>query len=82
MSDSRNVFRYKTYRPAKILLADGSVIDATVRDLSTKGARLEVANPKQVPADFFLMVQGSSERFGCHVVWQNGTNFGVQYLYN
>ena len=82
MSDSRTVFRYKTFRPAKIYPNDGRVIDVTVLDISTKGARLEATDPKQVPTDFFLIIQGSSERFRCHVVWRKGTSIGVQYLYN
>jgi len=60
----------------------GVVIGASVRDLSTKGACIEVADPREVPADFFLMIEGLSERFRCHVVWKNGAILGVQYLYN
>ena len=81
MSESRNVFRYKTHRSAKILPDNGRAIECLVRDLSTKGARLEVADPDQVPEHFFLLIQGSSERFRCRRVWQIETIIGVQYLY-
>ena len=80
MSESRSIFRYRTHRPAKIFLKDGSAIECLVRDLSTKGARLEVADDAKVPDDFFLIIKGSSERFRCSRVWQIGTIIGVQYL--
>lgn len=81
MSESRSVFRYRTQRPAKIFLKDGSAVECLVRDLSTKGARLEVADDAKVPDGFFLIIKGSSERFRCRRVWQTGTIIGVEYLY-
>jgi hypothetical protein len=60
---------------------DGDAIECQVRDLSTKGARLEVADEAQIPDDFFLIIKGSSERFRCRRVWQIGTIIGVEYLY-
>jgi hypothetical protein len=81
MSESRSIFRYRTQRPAKIFLKDGSTIECVVRDLSTKGARLDVADEAKVPDDdFFLIIKGSSERFRCHRVWQIGTIIGVAYF--
>ncbi len=81
MSESRSTFRYRTHRPAKIFVKDGGAIECLVRDLSTKGARLEVADQAKIPDDFFLVIQGSSEKFRCRRVWQIGTIIGVQYLY-
>jgi hypothetical protein len=49
--------------------------------MSTKGARLEVEDPEQVPKDFFLRIQGLNERFRCHVIWRIENVIGVQYLY-
>jgi hypothetical protein len=81
MSESRSIFRYRTQRPAKIFLKDGSAIECLVRDLSTQGARLEVADNAKVPDDgFLLVIKGSSERFRCQRVWQIGTIIGVQYF--
>jgi hypothetical protein len=58
MSESRSIFRYRTQRPAKIFLKDGSAIECVVRDLSTKGARLDVADEAKVPDDdFFLIIK-------------------------
>ncbi len=81
MSEHRSAFRYRTLRSAKIFSSGGGKIECVVRDLSTKGARIEVNDPKQVPDDFFLIIRGASDRFRCHVVWRDRNMIGVQYLY-
>ena len=80
MSEHRSAFRFRTLRLAKIYPNSGKAIECCVRDLSTRGARLEVADPEQVPDNFFLIIQGMSDRFQCHVVWKNGNAIGVEYL--
>lgn len=54
MSESRSVFRCRMQWPAKIFLKDGSAFECLVRDLSTKGARLEVVDDVKVPDGFFI----------------------------
>jgi PilZ domain len=78
MTDSRSTFRYRTHRPASIILPGGGSISCVVHDISTKGARLEVAALAKVPDDFFLLIRG--ERFRCHRIWQKDNMIGVQYL--
>jgi hypothetical protein len=51
-----------------------------VLDISTRGARLEMSELKKMPEEFFLLIQGQSERFRCQVVWQKGAMIGVQYF--
>jgi hypothetical protein len=80
MSEFRTAFRYRTHRPALIVLDGGGKIECLVRDLSTKGARLEVAGSEKIPSDFFLLIRGQSDRFRCHLVWQSEGFIGVQYV--
>ena len=81
LADSRRAFRYKTDRPARILLKDGGAsIVCKVLDVSTRGARLEMPEAKKMPEEFFLLIQGQSERFRCQIVWQKGATIGVQYV--
>ena len=79
MSEYRSAFRFRTHRLAKIYPKGGKAIECIVRDLSTRGARLEVVGPEQVSDDFFLIIQGMSDRFQCHVVWKNANMIGVEY---
>jgi PilZ domain len=78
--NSRIAFRYRTIREAIIILPDGTKINCTVRDISTKGARLELADMQKVPEQFFLVIHGQGERFRCHCAWQKGNLVGVQYI--
>ncbi|HZQ12145.1 MAG TPA: PilZ domain-containing protein [Pseudolabrys sp.] len=78
--NSRSAFRYPTMREATVVLVDGTKIKCTVRDISTKGARLELAEPQKLPEQFHLFIHGQSDRFRCYCVWQKNTMAGVQYV--
>jgi len=80
MVDNRSAFRYKTSRPAKIMLDDGNRIECIVRDISTKGARLELTAPTKTPDQFVLFIRGQNQRFHCNVVWRNENVMGVRYF--
>lgn len=80
LTDSRRAFRYKTDRPGRIVLKGGSSTPCRVLDVSTRGARLEMSEAKKMPEEFFLLIQGQSQRFRCQIVWQNGAMLGVQYV--
>ena len=80
MADLRSVFRYKTHRPAKILLADGRAIGCTVRNMSTKGACFELPEQAQVPAEFSVIIHGAGTRYRCHRIWTNDKAIGVEFV--
>lgn len=75
----RTAFRYKTMRDGTIVLVGGGTIKCSVRDISTKGARLELGSSQKIPEEFFLLIQRQSERFRCFRVWQKDRLVGVQY---
>lgn len=81
VTENRKTFRFRTNRLAKIFPNAGGAIECLVRDMSTWGARLEVEDPEQVPKEFFLRIQGLSDKFRCHVIWRIENVIGVQYLY-
>jgi hypothetical protein len=80
MMDFRSTFRYATVRPATIISKDGSKVDCTVRDVSTKGARLELHGSEEIGEEFFLFIHGQRERFRCCLIWRKGPVLGVQYM--
>jgi hypothetical protein len=53
MADFRKAFRYKTDRPARIVLKGGGSTPCKVLDVSTRGARLEMSETKKMPEEFF-----------------------------
>jgi len=65
-------------KAAKIEFGDVAV-DCTVRDLSTTGAALEVANQIGIPAKFTLIVPDFGLHLPCHVVWRKQFRLGVAF---
>jgi methyl-accepting chemotaxis protein len=75
----RRSFRYRTNRSAKIFLSD-EVMDCFVRDLSDRGARIEIANAKRLPQKFIMRIEGMTERHRCRVAWRTQNMIGIEYL--
>jgi len=78
-SDNRLIQRRRTLRGARIVFNAGrSTINATVRNLSAKGAKLEVSSVVGVPDTFDLVVDGTA-RQPCRVVWRTLKELGVEF---
>jgi hypothetical protein len=56
-----------------------SAIDCTIRNLSTKGAALEVASPIGIPEKFTLVLTSDGLHFPCRVVWRRERRIGVVF---
>ena len=50
-----------------------------VRNISSGGARLDVANPVGLPRSFTLVIQTDQFMRHCHPVWSNDTRIGVAF---
>lgn len=57
---------------------NGDVIDCTVRNLSSTGAMLDVANPVGIP-DHFTLILPDGHYTSCKVVWRKQTRIGVTF---
>lgn len=57
----------------------GGGVDCTVRNISSGGARLDVANPVGLPQSFTLVIQTDHFVRHCHPVWCNDTRIGVAF---
>ncbi len=71
--------------PRRRLLKTGFVIlsdkapklQCTVRNLSSKGASLQVQTTVGIPAKFDVIIEG--ERRPCHSTWRTDTKLGVLF---
>jgi PilZ domain-containing protein len=52
---------------------------ATVRNLSEKGAALEVASVVGIPTEFSLIIQADNINRRCRVVWRKLNRIGVAF---
>jgi hypothetical protein len=79
LTEQRGAQRRTTLKGAHIAFNAGrSTIDCTVRNLSSKGAKLQVASVVGVPDTFDLMLQGHA-RQPCRVVWRTLKELGVEF---
>jgi hypothetical protein len=75
--ERRKALRYRTFKGASIEFRGGA-IDCTVRNLSEKGATLDVASPVGIPDRFSLHIKGNSTR-KCHLVWRKELRVGIEF---
>ena len=78
-SDNRHATRRKTLKGGRIVFNGGrSTIDCTVRNLSSRGAKLQVSSVVGVPDTFDLLLEGHS-RQPCRVAWRSLKELGVEF---
>jgi hypothetical protein len=79
MEERRKVQRQRTLKAGSISFNRAGGIDCRVRNLSPKGACLEVTSQVGVPDDFVLVIDYDHLRQPCHVVWRAANRLGVEF---
>jgi hypothetical protein len=80
MEEKRRAPRMRAFKAAKIVNQDRTAtIDCTVRNLSTRGACLEVLSSIEVPNAFELILETTRSKYPCRVVWRQPTRVGVEF---
>jgi len=74
--DHRTVPRHRVLKAGTIEFGR-SAIDCTVRNVSEKGAALDVASPLGIPKEFVLVVPADHIRRPCRVIWHKASRIGV-----
>ncbi len=57
----------------------GGAIDCTIRNLSERGAALEVASPVGIPDQFDLVILAEHLHRCCRVIWRKEKRIGVAF---
>jgi hypothetical protein len=78
MVETRGAVRYRVTKPA-LIEHGGYKLTCTVRDISTTGAALEVANPAIIPEKFTLVLLEDGLKLPCSVVRRTGFRIGVAF---
>jgi hypothetical protein len=80
MDERRKAARRRVLKEGKIVFADGlRVFDCTIRDLSTSGARLLIANTVGLPDTFTLYEKSSGLLYPVSVAWRQANSVGVHF---
>jgi len=77
--EKRAAPRHRVFKHGMLAFHGGGGMDCTVRNVSTSGARIEVANPVGLPDDFTLVITGDQFMRRCRSVWSNANHVGVAF---
>jgi PilZ domain len=76
--EKRSAPRHKVLKGGTIAFG-GNGIECTVRNLSSRGAALEVASPVGVPPSFVLLIEADQFIRRCRPVWRSDKRIGVEF---
>ena len=79
MQERRKLARTRVLKGAKILLGKSSVIDCVVRDLTNRGAVLQVPNTYGLPESFDLTLDAGLSIRPSRLVWRKLNKAGVEF---
>jgi hypothetical protein len=80
LENRRQEPRRRTLLGAKVILNGGnSVLDAVVRDISSRGARLKLDGALIVPDEFLLRMTGEARPRRVSVKWRLHNEMGVAF---
>jgi PilZ domain len=77
--EHRDVHRQRTLKRARVVFADRSTIDCTIRDISKGGARLVFGTAFELPETFRLIIVTSSTIVPVRLQWQRGMEAGIAF---
>jgi hypothetical protein len=78
--ENRRERRMRVLKTARIVFNGGyTVYDCRVKNLSTNGALLELANVLGIPKNFEISLDGTSARRPCTVMWRTDRLMGVSF---
>lgn len=77
--NARTSPRQRTFKGGAISFEIASGIECTVRNMSDRGACLDVKGSIPVPDDFHLIIKPEGVQRSCHVIWRTGSRVGVTF---
>ena len=78
--ERRELVRQRVLKAGKIAFGRAGIIDCSVRNLSDRGALLQVESPLGIPDAFRLVIAPDPSARRCRVVWRKEKQIGVEFL--
>lgn len=79
MQEKRIAVRQRVLKQGTLAFAGGGGIDCTVRNISSSGARIDIACPMGLPPSFTLVIKSDQFLRRCHPVWSKDRTIGVAF---
>lgn len=77
--EKRAAPRHRVLKHGTLAFHGGGGIDCTVRNISSNGARVDIASPVGVPACFTLVIEADQFMRRCRAVWSSERQIGVAF---
>jgi len=77
--EKRTAARRRVLKRGTLAFHSGGSVDCTVRNISSNGARIEIANPIGVPQSFTLVIAVDQFMRRCHVGLEQRHADGVAF---
>jgi hypothetical protein len=78
MIERRMTQRHRVLKGGTIAF-DGNDLACTVRNLSAKGAALDLADSVSLPPSFTLLIESNQLLRRCHPIWSSDKRIGVAF---
>ncbi len=79
MTERRTAPRHRVLKQATLAFSGGGGVDCMVRNLSSSGARIDIASPVGLPQSFMLVIKADHFLRRCHQVWHSDRQIGVAF---
>lgn len=79
MIERRASPRHRVLKRGTIAFPGGGAVDCTVRNISSSGARVDVATPMCPPESFTLLIDSDQFTRRCHAVWARDRHIGLVF---
>ena len=80
MFERRKSVRSRVLKAAKLILGASTPIDCVVHNLTSAGARIQIANSVDLPDDFGLTFDAGISIRPCRIAWRSVTETGVRFV--
>jgi hypothetical protein len=79
MNDKRRTARHRVLKAGKISFGQAGIIDCTVRNMSERGACLQVESPLGIPDTFNLIITTEQIPRPCRILWRKEKQIGIEF---
>ena len=79
MIERRIAPRHRVLKQGTLAFRGGGGADCTVRNISSTGARIEIASPVGLPESFTLVITADHFMRHCRAVWSADRRIGIAF---
>ena len=79
MIERRTAQRHRVLKQGTLAFSGGGSTECVVRNISSNGARVDIASPVGLPESFTLVITADHFMRHCHAVWNSNLRIGVAF---